>query len=191
VLHIKNYNKKNKYKIMKNKNFTIQMNPENKSSQLFNKKSLCNSFIAVILLIVLIPLGSSAQNCSLTLTAKNNIESVNSEGRVYFMVLKNNTSEGIDVNFTASNDNTGNNPDASDGSNNVILNASILNKNGVALTGNVHLASNETFEFQVKVTVPSGTLVNHWNNTLLSVSSNKCLNYSTSINLFTFIPVME
>jgi hypothetical protein len=170
VLHIKS--KIKKYKIMKNRNYTMTL-------------------MAVLFLAVLFPMSSSAQNCSLTLTAKNNIESVNSEGRVYFMVLQNNTSEGIDVSFSTTNNNIGNNPDASDGINNVILNAAILSNNGLALTGNIHLASNETFEFQVKVTVPAGTPVNHWNNTLILASSDKCLNYSTSLNLFTFIPVTE
>jgi len=168
-----------------------QKKSENLVSLLVTKKSLGKSFMALLFLIILYPLSSSAQECSLTLTAKNNIESVNREGRVYFMVLKNNTAEGIDVNFSTSNYNIGNNPDESNSINNVNLNAAILDKNGLVSKGSVHLNANETLEFQVKITVPAATPVHHWNNTLVIASTDKCKNYSTSLKLFTFIPVLE
>jgi hypothetical protein len=176
---------------MKNIVLNSKINSENSASLLVSRKSLSKSLLVLLFLIMLIPLSSSAQVCSLTLTAKNNIESVNADGRVYFIVLQNNTADGIDVTFSTVNYNIGANPDASDGSNNVILNAAILDKNGVAMTGSVHLAANETFEFQVKVTVPAGTQIDRWNNTMLTAASDKCANYSTTLNLFTFIPTPE
>jgi len=67
----------------------------------------------------------------------------------------------------------------------------VLDYNGMAHSGNFHLNANDVLEFQVKVTVPAGTPENHWNGTLLTASSDKCFDYSTSIKLFTFIPIPE
>jgi len=72
---------------MKNKYSNIQMKSQKFNTLLINKKSFTVSFLVMLFLIVLLPMTTSAQQCSLTLTAKNNIESVNSEGRVYFMIL--------------------------------------------------------------------------------------------------------
>jgi hypothetical protein len=171
--------------------FTRQELSGKLNSLLLSKKFTGKFFSAILFVIILLPLSASAQECSLMLTAKNNIESVNSEGRVYFIELKNSTNEEISVAFTVSNNNTGINPDETGSSENVNLNAEVLDKNGLALTGNVNLTPNETLELQVKVTVPSGTPINHWNITLLKASSTKCNNYSTSLNLNTFIPIPE
>lgn len=167
---------------------------ENIGSQLI-KKSLYKYIITMLFLIVLSPLSSSAQECSLKLVAENNIESVNSEGRVYFIQLQNTSNESIAVNLSVVNDNSGTktsgkNPDLTVVNTNVSLNATIILDNGQELN-NIKIGPNETLKFQVKVTVPAGTPIMHWNNLLLTASSEKCNNYSTSLVLYTFIPNPE
>jgi hypothetical protein len=153
---------------------------------------IIKSFIALVfIVIVLFPVSSTAQKCSLTLTVKNNVESVNSEGRVYFMVLKNNEAEGIDVKFTLANNNTGDNPDESKCNSNVNLVAAVLDTEEKPLKGSLRLKPNETVEFRVKVTVPANTPLERWNKTLVRAYSEKCPNYSASLVLYTFIPVPE
>jgi hypothetical protein len=176
---------------MKTIEVTIKKNSENQISLLFGNMSLGKSLLTMLFLLMLFPLSSSAQVCNLALTVKNNIESVNNDGRTYFIVLQNNTTEEIDVNLLVANYNTGTNPDGSAGSNNVVLNSEILDNNGLAMTNNVHLTSNETLNFQVKMTVPTVTVQERWNNSLLTASSAKCTNYSTSVNIFTFVPIPE
>jgi hypothetical protein len=176
---------------MKNIVLNIQKVSKNSSFLIVSKMSLSKYFLTLFFIMLFYSLSSSAQQCSLTLSAKNNIESVNSQGRVYFIMLQNKTNEEININLSVSNNNIGNNPDETAGTSNVNLNAEVLNQSGQALTGIIALSPNEIFEFQVKVTVPAGTPLEHWNNTLLRASSDKCANYSTSLNLFTFIPIPE
>jgi hypothetical protein len=153
--------------------------------------SLCRSILTIIFLILLGQLNSSAQECSLSLLAKNNIESVNNEGRVYFITLQNKSNEAIVINLSVSNSNTGKNPDETSSRDNVKLNAKILNTEGQEIQNKIKLEAKQLLEFQVKVTVPDGTPIKRWNNLLLNASSDKCNNYSASLILYTFIPNPE
>jgi hypothetical protein len=160
-------------------------------SPISRKMSLLIFSLSLLVQILLHPFGSSAQNCSFNLVAKNNIESVNSEGRVYFMELQNNGTEETGVTLTASNANSGTNPDQTTAINNVNVNAEITYEDGQQINGKVVLKSNELLHFQVKVTVPAGTSFNHWNNLFVNASSDKCDAYSSSLTLYTFIPDPE
>jgi len=170
------------------KYISYHKNSENLHS-LFLRKMRLNIFILpVFFLFVIHPMISAAQECSFTLTAKNNIESVNKEGRIYFIELQNNSKAEMAVNLYALNKNTDKNPDKSDSTKNVKLDAEILNGDGQAIKGSVKLNSNELLKFQVKVTVPVGTPFGVWNNLLLKATSDSCNYYSTSLTLYTFIP---
>jgi hypothetical protein len=138
-------------------------------------------------------MGSFAQDCAMILTAKNNIESVNNEGRIYFIILQNKSNEDISVNLSVTNTKTSSekNPDKTSPIYNVDLNARILNTDGKEIDGKIILSAKQVLEFQVKVSVPIGTQINRWNNLLLQASSDKCVNYSTSLVLYTFIPNPE
>ena len=133
-------------------------------------------------------MSSYAQNCAFKLTTTDNTQSVNKEGRIYFIQLQNNSNEEMVTNISVSNHNKDNNPDKSDKGNNVSLNAKILNEDGTEIMGSVHLKPNEMLKFQVKVTVPEGTPIKHWNSMLLKATSDKCSDYSSSLILYTFIP---
>jgi hypothetical protein len=179
---------------MKNTANLSNSNRENSGSQLI-KKSLYKYVLTILFLIILSPLSSSAQDCSLKLVAENNIESVNSDGRVFFIQLINNGNDAIAVNLSIANDNSGSknsgkNPDLSVVNNNVSLNASIILENSQELN-NIKISANETLKFQVKVTVPEGTPIMKWNNMILTASSEKCNNYSTSLVIYTFVPNPE
>jgi hypothetical protein len=154
-------------------------------------KSIYKFILLILFLVILSPLRSSAQECKVSLLAKNNIESVNEEGRIYFITIQNNSSEAIEMNLTVTNTNSGKNPDETSSNDNVKLIAKLLNTEGREITGNIKLASKQQQEIQVKVTVPSGTPIHHWNNMLLKASSEKCKNYSTSLILYTYIPNPE
>ena len=176
---------------MKNTVINYEKSSKKISSLLLSEKSLLKSILIILFFILLSPLSSSAQDCSLALTAKNNIESVNEEGRIYFITLQNNSSEAILVNLSVANANSGNNPDETSSFNNVKLNAGIMNAEGQEMSSKIKLESKQLLEFQVKVTVPAGTPVKRWNNLLLKASTDKCKNYSTSLILYTFIPNPE
>ena len=173
---------------MKKIAFNIQKNSVNLSSLIGSKKSLGTSLLTLLFLIILSPLSVSAQECSFSLTATNNIESVNKEGRIYFIQIQNNGKEEMKIELSASNTKPMSNPDKSDSTKNVKLDAKILNEDGKEITEKVTLKPNELLKIQVKVTVPAGTPYGVWNNLLLKASSDKCNNYSTSLVLFTFIP---
>jgi hypothetical protein len=176
---------------MKNIVINYQESSKNLSSLLLSEKSLLKSLLIILFFILLSPLKSSAQDCSLVLTAKNNIESVNDEGRVYFITLQNNSSEAILLNLSVTNNNSGKNPDETSSIDNVKLNARILNTEGQEMTSKIKLVPKQLLEFQVKVTVPVGTPIKRWNNLLLKASTDKCNNYSASLILYTFIPNPE
>jgi hypothetical protein len=176
---------------MKNTEINYEKSSEKISSLLLSEKSLLKSLLIILFFILLSPLRSSAQDCSLALTAKNNIESVNEEGRVYFITLQNSSSEAILLNLSVTNNNSGKNPDETSSIDNVKLNARVLNTEGQEMSSKIKLESKQSLEFQVKVTVPAGTPIEHWNNLLLKASSEKCNNYSTSLILYTFIPNPE
>jgi len=173
---------------MKNTESNIQRNSENLRFLTVIKKSVISSLPVMLFLIFLIPLSSSAQVCSFTMTATNNIESVNKEGRIYFIEIQNNSKQEMNINLSVLNKNSGKNPDKTDSTKNVKLNAEILNAEGQEIKGTVKLNSNELLKFQVKVTVPVGTPYGYWNNLLLKATSDSCNNYSTSLTLYTFIP---
>ena len=154
-------------------------------------KRFSNYFISFILLVLLLPLNSIGQQCSLTLVAKNNIESVNNDGRVYFITLQNNSNEEIAVNLSVLNHNSEKNPDQSGTAENVKLNAKLFKPEGQEINGIVKLLPKEPLEFQVKVTVPQGTPINHWNHLQLIAASDKCTGYESSLTLYTFIPNPE
>jgi hypothetical protein len=174
---------------MKNTVIKSCTNLEN-SGSLLTKKRLFKSILTILFIIVMFPLSSSAQKCSLILTAENNIESVNSEGRVYFIQLENKSSEALNVKLSLSNNNTGKNPDLTLSSRNVSLNAAIILENDQNKQ-NLKINANEVVKFQVKVTVPAGTPIERWNNIVLTASTEECSNYSTSLTLYTFIPDPE
>jgi hypothetical protein len=157
-------------------------------SYLLNKKSASKSIFTLLLLVLISPLSSFAQNCSVTIAAKNNIESVNKEGRVYFVTLQNNTGEDIALNLSVANYNSEKNPDGTSTKENVKLTASLLNSEGKIMGNKVNLSAKELKAIQVKITVPSGTPIEHWNNMILTATSDKCLKYTSTLVLFTFIP---
>jgi hypothetical protein len=133
-------------------------------------------------------MNSSAQQCSFKLTTTSNIESVNNEGRIYFIEILNKSNEEMEINLSVSNDNTGTNPDKTESKNNVKLNSKIINEEGQEITGTLKLKANESIKFQVKLSVPEGTQIEHWNKILLIATSEKCTDYTSSLSLFTFIP---
>jgi hypothetical protein len=166
----------------------IQKSSGSLGSLLLMKKNLSKSFFITLFIVLLGTLGASAQQCAFKLFTTDNIESVNDEGRTYFMQLQNNSNEQIGINITVLNSNTANNPDQSNSNDNVTLNAQILNENGQEIIGSVQLNPNEVVKLQVKVTVPVGTPFKHWNSLLLNASSAVCADYSSSLMLYTFIP---
>jgi hypothetical protein len=180
-----------KPRIMKNFIITIQKRSENLNSLLVNKKSLLKSSLIILFGILLSSLSSYAQQCSFKLTTTSNIESVNKEGRTYFIQLQNNSNEEMKINISIINHNKEKNPDETDKVNNVNLNANILNEDGTDISSDVLLRPNEILKFQVKVTVPEGTPIKHWNSLLLKATSDKCVDYSSSLILHTFIPNPE
>jgi hypothetical protein len=95
------------------------------------------------------------------------------------------------INISVSNHNKEKNPDKTDNINNVNLNADIFSEEGKEITDNIQLKPNEMLKFQVKVTVPEGTPIKHWNNLLLKASSDKCADYTSTLILYTFIPDPE
>jgi len=133
----------------------------------------------------------SNQKCSFSLKSDNNIESVNSEGRVYFMELKNNNNDVIEIALTVKNDNSGKNPDETESKKNVNLNAKLLYEDGSEIKGMLKLRPNEIQKFQVKVSVPAGTPFGYWNNMIVSAVSDNCKENAQSLMLFTFIPNPE
>jgi hypothetical protein len=173
---------------MKKAVYKIQKTSKNLSSLSVSKKSLYKFLLAILFLFVLYPLSSSAQKCSYSLIAKNNIESVNNEGRIYFMELQNNSNEIIAINLSVSNKNSGKNPDQTGIMNNVNLNAKFLTEEGQEIKSTIKLGPNELFKFQVQVTVPAGTPTERWNNLNISATSNNCDGSTTSLVLYTFIP---
>jgi hypothetical protein len=158
------------------------------NSPLLSRNSLYTSVLIILFVTLLGSLNSSAQQCSFKLTTTSNIESVNSQGRTYFVQLQNNSNDKVEINLTVSNSNTGKNPDATDTRNNVSLNAVVLNETGQEITGTVELQPNEILKLQVKVSVPAATPIEHWNSMLLNASSDKCVDSSSSLILYTFIP---
>jgi hypothetical protein len=155
------------------------------------KKTCYGFFYFAIWLILLFPKNISAQDCSFSLTAKNNIESVNDEGRIYFITLQNNSNEEIDVKLSVGNHNSDRNPDQTGSRENVNLTAKLLKTEGQEFNGMVKLLPKKPFEFQVKVTVPTGTPINHWNHMQLIAASDKCDGYKSQLTLYTFIPNTE
>jgi hypothetical protein len=173
---------------MKKLIFKIKKMSESLISLSVSTKSSGVSILTILFLLFQQPLSSSAQECSFTLTAKNNIESVNKEGRIYFIEIQNNSKELMAINLTVLNKNSIENPDKTDSTKNVKLNAEILNGDGQEIKDAIKLISNELLKFQVKVTVPAGTPFGYWNNLLLKATSDNCNNFSTSLTLYTFIP---
>jgi hypothetical protein len=174
--------------IMKKIAKTSRKSSGNLTSLLLSRKSSYKYFLMILFATLLSSLRTSAQQCSFKLSTTDNIESVNDEGRTYFIQLQNNSNEQIGINISVSNNNTGNNPDQTISNNNVTLNAQILNENGQEIIGSVQLNPNEILKIQVKVTVPVGTPFKHWNSILLNASSAICTDYSSSLILYTFIP---
>jgi hypothetical protein len=130
----------------------------------------------------------STQKCPFKLSTKNNIESVNKDGRIYFIEIQNNSNDDMGIDLTVINANSGKNPDESDSKQNVNLVAKLFNEDGTEIIGKLKLKSNEFRKFQVNVTVPSGTPFGYWNNLLVSATSDKCKENTQSLMLFTFIP---
>ena len=168
----------------------INRNKESYSSLFISERKLrlIRASFLLISIMLISTLSSSAQKCSFSLTATNNIESVNNEGRIYFMEIQNKGNEEMDINLSFKNNNLGKNPDETNSKENVNLDAKFLNEDGQEMKGILKLGSNELLKFQVKVSVPSGTPIEHWNNLLIRATSDKCVDYSNSYTLYTFIP---
>jgi hypothetical protein len=160
------------------------------NSQAINSKlnNIAFGVILVVFLTILSAFSSNAQKCTYNISVKNNIESVNKEGRVYFMELQNNSSDEIEVKLSVFNKNSEKNPDNTATKNNVFLTATFLNETGNDIEGKLVLKPYELLNFQVKVTVPAGTPIERWNNLLVNAISDKCPTYSPSLTLYTFIP---
>jgi hypothetical protein len=172
---------------MKKQN-SLTKNSENLYSLFLRKKCLNIVILTVLFLFFMYPGILAAQECSFNLTAKNNVESVNKEGRIYFIEIQNNSKVEMAISLSVLNKNADKNPDKTDSTNNVKLNAEILNGDGQAIKELIKLGSNELLKFQVKVTVPVGTPFGYWNNLLLKATSDSCNSYSISLTLYTFIP---
>ncbi|NVO03220.1 MAG: hypothetical protein HXX09_11025 [Bacteroidetes bacterium] len=143
-------------------------------------------FLAMMLIFLFPTKNISAQNNSLILTSHNNIESVNNEGRIYYMELRNNNDFDSEIDLSISNYNKDLNPDKTSSKENVILNAKFLTEEGVELSNHIKLKSKEVLKFQIKVTVPDLTPFEKWNCLLVNAKSKA--NVESSIQLFTFIP---
>jgi hypothetical protein len=143
-------------------------------------------FLAMMLIFFLSTKNTSAQNNSLILTSNNNIESVNNEGRIYYMELRNNNDFDSEIDLSISNYNKDLNPDKTSSKDNVILNAKFFTDEGVELSNHIKLKSKEVLKFQIKVTVPELTPVEKWNSLLVNAKSKN--NVESSLQLFTFIP---
>jgi hypothetical protein len=176
---------------MKNTYLKINKKDSNYYTLSVFKRNCYGFFQITILFILLFPKYTLAQDCSVSLTAKNNIESVNEEGRVYFITLQNNSNEEIAVTLSVGNHNSDRNPDQSGSGENVTLTAKLLKAEGKDLNGPVRLLPKEGFEFQVQVTVPAGTPYNHWNHMQLIAASDKCAGYKSQLTLYTFVPNPE
>ncbi len=146
------------------------------------------SFALFISFIILNATRLEAQSCELTLGVSNNIESVNEDGRVYFLTISNKTASEVAVTIALDNVSRVKNPDESSNSNNVSLNATLLDSNGQPASASLVLSSGASLDFQVKVTVPARTPLNRWNQILVSATSSQCPAQTSELILYTFIP---
>ncbi len=188
------------------KSITIKSISKSNTTLLFFRRIINVIIYAISPLIIFSSLNLSAQKpdefsvsmssketvlnkkCSFSLKADNNIESVNSEGRVYFLELQNNSNDAIEIALAVKNENTGKNPDDTESTMNVNLNAKLFYEDGSEIKYLLKLKPNEIQKFQVKVTVPARTPFGHWNNLIVSAVSDKCKDNTQSLTLFTFIP---
>jgi hypothetical protein len=154
----------------------------------FNLMNLAKAICSVLILLVLSVTGIYAQDCKVFITAENNIESVNSDGRTYFMELQNSGSQDLSLLLSVVNNNSYVNPDQSSGTSNVNLNAQLVTIDKQPIVGNILLKPNEVYKFLVLVTVPAGTLVDHWNCSEVKAISDQCPDLSFSLILNTYIP---
>jgi hypothetical protein len=157
----------------------------------FDFMSLAKGSYLVLFLLLFSVSGIYAQNCKVSITAENNIESVNSEGRIYFMELQNSGNQDLSLALSVVNNNSCVNPDQTQGNSNVNLNAQILTEEKQLIVGNILLKSNDVYKFLVKVTVPKGTSINHWNCSEVKAISDACPDMSVSLILNTYIPNPE
>jgi hypothetical protein len=156
-----------------------------------NLMNLAKVSCSVLILLMLSVSGIYAQDCKVIIKAENNIESVNTEGRVYFMELQNSGDQDLSLALSVVNNNSCVNPDQSQGNSNVNLNAQIMTVDKQLIVGEILLKSNESYKFLVLVTVPEGTSINHWNCSEVKAISNECPALSFSLILNTYIPNPE
>jgi hypothetical protein len=154
----------------------------------FNFMNLVKVSYSIFVLLLLSVSGIYAQDCKVFITAENNIESVNSEGRTYFMELQNSGSQELNLVLSVVNNNSCVNPDQSSGNSNVNLNAQIMTVDKQLIVGNILLKPNEVYKFLVLVTVPEGTPINHWNCSEVKAIPDECPDLSFSLILNTYIP---
>jgi len=166
----------------------IQKSSENFYYLLLIKRNSYKSFFIILFVIFISSLNASAQQCFFHLSTADNTESVNKEGRTYFVELQNKGNEVANINLTVLNSNAEINPDKTDNSKNVNLTATILSEDGLTILNNVQLQPNQILKFLVKITVPVGTSIEHWNSMLLKATTDLCPDYSSTLKLHTFIP---
>lgn len=170
---------------MKPKKENISGHMSTKSLRISNRTGL----VVALLLIFIMPSAVTSQECKLRLTALNNIESVNQEGREYFIDLINDGDKQVKVELAISESSSGSNPDGTAAfNNNVSLPAEILNEKGVVIKPSVELQAKTTKRILVKVTVPEGTRTERWSSHLVTAKSQECEAGIASIVLYTFVP---
>ena len=130
---------------------------------------------------------SFSQNKDLTLVAKENIKSTNSDGTTYLMEIKNKSDEDMLIRLSIFNKSERMNPDKTESKNNVYLEAAFLNEKGDEIEGLILLKANELFTFFVKIIVPEGTPVERWNNLRLHAAYDKFPTNSSSLTLYTYV----
>jgi hypothetical protein len=176
---------------MKKQLYNFMQKGSSMQATVFNFMNLAKVSCSILILLILFVSGIYAQECKVIIAAENNIESVNSEGRIYFMELQNSGDQDLNLALSVVNNNSCVNPDQTSGSSNVSLDAQILTEENQPIVGNILLRSKEVYKFLVKVTVPAGTLINHWNCSEVKAISDECPDFSVSMILNTYIPSLE
>lgn len=154
----------------------------------FKFKSLVKASCFVLIFLMLSATNIYSQDCQAIITVKNNVESINTDGRIYFMELKNTGLNDLSLSFSVENNNTCVNPDNTPGSSNVNLNAAVLTEDNNPIVEKIVLKSLTSFKFLVHVTAPENTPINHWNCCELKAISDECPDMPTSMILNTYIP---
>ncbi len=132
-------------------------------------------------------------NCgSVVTTVGENIAELSGSSIQYQIRIENtgNTTNTFTIyadDFSAS----GENPDGSSMDNNINFNQELLDINLNSLNGEVTLAPGETYDFLVKLTIPSRNQYDRWNCTEIKAINSECPENEGRAVVFTYVPVPE